>query len=205
MARDDPASDASSRFEQLLAPILGAAYGTALHMTRHKDDAEDLVQEAAVRAFRFFHTFEPGTNFKAWFFRILTNVYLSRYRQKQREPETVNLEDAPELYLYSHSVAAGLHARSTDPAALVLRQLDTEQVTAAIGALPEEFRTVCALYFMEQFAYQEIAEILDCPVGTVRSRLHRGRRALQRELWQIAQEAGLTGAVTSGAESYETN
>jgi RNA polymerase sigma-70 factor (ECF subfamily) len=200
MACDDPASDASSTFEQLLAPILGAAYGMALQMTRHNDDAEDLVQEAAVRAFRFFHTFEPGTNFKAWFLRILTNVYLSRYRQKQREPETVNLEDAPELYLYSHTVTMGLHARSTDPAALVLRQLDAEQVTAAIGALPEEFRTVCALYFMEEFAYQEIAEILDCPIGTVRSRLHRGRRALQRELWQIAHEHGMTAHLTAEAE-----
>jgi RNA polymerase sigma-70 factor (ECF subfamily) len=192
MGRDDPASDASQTFEQLLAPILGAAYGTALHMTRHKDDAEDLVQEAAVRAFRFFYTFEPGTNFRAWFFRILTNLYLGKYRQRQREPERVNLDEAPDLYLYSHTVAAGLHARSTDPAALVLRQLDSEQVAAAIEGLPEEFRTVCALYFGEEFTYQEIAGILDCPIGTVRSRLHRGRRALQRELWQIAQEQGIT-------------
>src|SRR4051794_13359746 len=161
MGRDDPATDVSHTFEQLLAPILGAAYGTALHMTRHKDDAEDLVQEAAVRAFRSFHTFEPGTHFKAWFFRILTNLYLNKYRQKQREPEIVNLDDAPDLYLYSHTVAAGLHARSADPAALVLRQLDSEQVATAIAALPEEFRTVCALYFMQEFAYQEIAEILD--------------------------------------------
>jgi RNA polymerase sigma-70 factor, ECF subfamily len=200
MGRDEPTSDASQTFEQLLAPILGAAYGTALHMTRHKDDAEDLVQEAAVRAFRSFHTFELGTNFKAWFFRILTNLYLNKYRQKQHEPELVNLDDAPDLYLYSHTVASGLHARSTDPAALVLRQLDTEQVAAAIRALPEEFRTVCALYFMEEFAYQEIAEILDCPIGTVRSRLHRGRRALQRELWHLAQEQGIVATLTAEAE-----
>jgi RNA polymerase sigma-70 factor (ECF subfamily) len=205
MARDDPASDASSTFEQLLAPILRAAYGTALHMTRHKDDAEDLVQEAAVRAFRSFHTFELGTNFKAWFFRILTNLYLNKYRQKQREPEMVNLEDAPDLFLYAHTIAEGLQARSTDPAALVLRQLDTEQVAAAIGALPEEFRTVCTLYFMEEFAYQEIAEILDCPIGTVRSRLHRGRRALQRELWQLAQEQGIIATLTAEAEQNETS
>src|ERR1043166_10024122 len=97
MSRAGPAQSASSSFEQLLEPILGAAYGTALHMTRHKDDAEDLVQEAAVRAFRSFHTFELGTNFKAWFFRILTNLYLTKYRQKQREPEIVNLDDAPDL------------------------------------------------------------------------------------------------------------
>jgi RNA polymerase sigma-70 factor (ECF subfamily) len=200
MSQAGPAHTESSSFEQLLAPILGAAYGTALHMTRHKDDAEDLVQEAAVRAFRSFHTFEPGTNFKAWFFRILTNLYLNQYRQKQRAPEMVNLDDAPDLYLYSHTVAEGLHSRSTDPATLVLRKLDAEHVAAAIAALPEEFRTVCALYFREEFAYQEIAQILDCPLGTVRSRLHRGRKALQRELWHIAQEQGITAALAAGAE-----
>src|SRR5205823_14958245 len=113
----------SSSFEPLLASILGPAYGTALHLTRHKDDAEDLVQEAAVRAFSSFHTFEPGTNFKAWFFRILTHLYLTQYRQNQRPPEMVNLDHAPDLYLYSHTVAEGLHSRSTDPATLVLRKL----------------------------------------------------------------------------------
>jgi RNA polymerase sigma-70 factor (ECF subfamily) len=199
MSRVDPAGTGNNSFEELLAPILGAAYGTALHMTRHKDDAEDLVQEAAVRAFRAFHTFEIGTNFKAWFFRILTNLYLNKYRQKQREPEMLNLDDAPDLYLYSHTVAEGLHSRSTDPATLVLRQMDTEHVAAAIAALPEEFRTVCALYFMEEFAYQEISEILDVPLGTVRSRLHRGRKMLQRELWHIAEAQGITAAAAVGA------
>jgi RNA polymerase sigma-70 factor, ECF subfamily len=185
-------------FEQQLTPLLDAAYGAALHMTRHKDDAEDLVQEAVVRAFRFFHTFEEGTNFKAWFFRILTNLYLNKYRQKQRQPETVDLEDAPDLYLYSHTLSEGLHARSADPARLVLSKIDTESVAAAIAGLPEEYRTVCALYFMEEFAYQEIAEIVDCPIGTVRSRLHRGRKALQRALWQMAQDHGARAA--HGAE-----
>src|SRR5437879_2515341 len=141
--------DTTSSFERQLTPLLGPAYGTALHMTRHKDDAEDLVQEAAVRAFRSFHSFEPGTHFKAWFFRILTNLYLTQYRQKQRAPEMVNLDDAPDLYLYSHTVTEGLHARSADPATLVLRKLDAEHIAAAVAALPEEFRTVCALYFME--------------------------------------------------------
>src|SRR5436190_10874342 len=198
MSQTGAAQSASSSFEQLLEPILGAAYGTAYHMTRHQDDAEDLVQEAAVRAFRAFHTFEPGTHFKAWFFHILTNLYLGQYRQKQRAPEMVNLDDAPDLYLYSHTVAEGLHSRSTDPATLVLRKLDAEQVAAAIAALPEEFRTVCALYFMQEFSYQEIAVILDCPVGTVRSRLHRGRKALQQALWHVAQEHGITTALSAG-------
>jgi RNA polymerase sigma-70 factor, ECF subfamily len=193
------AGDTVCSFEQQLTPLLGAAYGTALHMTRNKDDAEDLVQEAAVRGFRFFHTFEEGTNFNAWFFRILTNLYLNKYRQQQRQPEIVDLEDAPDLYLYSHTLSEGLHSRSTDPAALVLSKIDTESVAAAIAGLPEEYRTVCALYFMEEFAYQEIAEMLDCPIGTVRSRLHRGRKALQRTLWHMAQEHGAIAA--PGAET----
>jgi RNA polymerase sigma-70 factor (ECF subfamily) len=157
-------------------------------MTRHKDDAEDLVQEAVVRAFRSFHTFEEGTNFKAWFFRILTNLYLNKYRQKQRQPEIVDLEDAPDLYLYSQTRREGWNSQTEDPAGLVMRKLDTEQVAAAIDALPEEYRTVCALYFMEEFAYQEIAEMLDCPIGTVRSRLHRGRKLLQRALWHLVED-----------------
>ncbi len=200
MSQEDQASRASRSFERQLAPILGAAYGTALHMTRHKDDAEDLVQEAAVRAFRSFHTFEEGTNFKAWFFRIVTNLYLNKYRQKQREPEIVDLDDAPDLYLYSHTRQEGLHSRSADPATLVLNQLQTEDVAAAIAALPQEFRTVCSLYFMEEFSYQEIAEMLDCPIGTVRSRLHRGRKALQRELWHIVQDQGITTSLSAGAD-----
>jgi RNA polymerase sigma-70 factor (ECF subfamily) len=187
-------------FESLLTPLLSPAYGTALHMTRNRDDAEDLVQEAALRAYRAFHTFEKGTNFKAWFFRILTNLYLNKYRQKQREPEMVHIEDAPDLYLYAQTLNSGMHSWCADPASQVMRKLTTEHVTTAIEALPEEFRTVCALYFMQEFAYQEIAEILDCPLGTVRSRLHRGRKMLQRELWHVAQEHGITTTLSVEAE-----
>ena len=200
MMQANHSRDTTSSFERQLTPLLGPAYGTALHMTRHKDDAEDLVQEAAVRAFRSFHTFQEGTNFKAWFFKILTNLYLNQYRQRQREPDTVSLDEAPDLFLYSHTVSEGLHSRSADPATLVLGKIDTEYVAAAIAALPEEFRAVCALYFMEEFSYQEIATILECPVGTVRSRLHRGRKALQRELWHVAQELGITAALSAEAE-----
>jgi RNA polymerase sigma-70 factor (ECF subfamily) len=185
------ARDRQREFEGLLEPLLPAAFGLALQLARHRDDAEDLVQEAAVRAFRAFDSFTPGTNFKAWFFKILTNGYFQRYRKRQREPELVPIEDVPDLYLYSATAAAGLHAQSADPAALVLGRLDEEQVTRAVAGLPEEFRVVSALYFMEQLSYQEIAEIVDCPVGTVRSRLHRGRKLLQKALWQLAQEQGL--------------
>ena len=194
MSETAHADSGTQNFEALLTPILDAAYGTALHMTRHRDDAEDLVQEAALQAFRAFGTFQPRTNFKAWFFRILTNLFINRYRQKQREPEIdllSALEDAPILYLFRQTRNMGLHAWNSDPAALVIDKLEATQVAAAIAALPEEYRIVAALYFVEEFSYQEIADIVDCPVGTVRSRLHRGRRMLQKALWSIAQDQGV--------------
>lgn len=183
--------DPRRHFEELLAPVLPAAFGTALHMTRCRDDAEDLVQEAALLAYRSFHQFRADTNFKAWFFRILTNLFYQRYRRKQREPEIAPLEDAPELYLYAQSAQAGLLTAATDPAALVLGKLDEEAVSGAIRSLPEEYRVVSALYFGEQFSYEEIAEMVGCPVGTVRSRLHRARRILQKSLWRLAVEHGI--------------
>jgi RNA polymerase sigma-70 factor, ECF subfamily len=185
-------SELQNRFESLLAPILAAAYRAALQMTRDRDDAEDLVQEAALQAFRAFHTFREGTNFRAWFFKILTNLFYYGHRKKQREPEIAPFEDAAELYLYSRSFDAGLHAQRADPAAVVMGRLDERDVTDAIARLPEEYRVVTALYFVDQFSYQEIAEVLDCPVGTVRSRLHRGRRLLQKALWRVAADYGVT-------------
>ena len=188
------AEAAATRFESYLTPILTAAYGTALHMTRHGDDAQDLVQEAALQAFRAFDSFQEGTNFKAWFFRILTNLFINAYRRRQRTPEVdplPDLEDAPALYLFRQTRETGMHAWSADPAALVLEKFDTEQICRAIAALPEDYRIVSALYFMEEFSYQEIAEMVGCPVGTVRSRLHRGRRMLQKALWSIAEEQGI--------------
>jgi RNA polymerase sigma-70 factor, ECF subfamily len=178
-------------FEAYLAALLDAAFGTALHLTRHRDDAEDLVQAAALQAFRAFASFQAGTNFKAWFFRILTNLFINDYRKKRREPETTmlpELEDVPALYLFKQTRHMGLHAWNSDPAALVLDKLESTQVAMAIAALPEEYRIVSALYVMEEFSYQEIAEIVGCPVGTVRSRLQRGRRMLQKALWRIAED-----------------
>ena len=175
-----------NEFEELLKPILKTVYGAALNYTRNHDDASDLVQEATLQAFRAFDSFQPGTNFRAWLLRILTNLFLNKYRKQQREPDTASLDDVPESYLYVESYRAGMHQGSADPAAIVLEKLDTEKVTAAIGALPEEFRVVAALYFVEEFSYQEIAEIVDCPVGTVRSRLHRSRKLLQKTLWAQA-------------------
>ncbi len=197
------ADSGTQNFETLLTPILEAAYGIALHMTRHRDDAEDLVQEAALQAFRAFGTFQLGTNFKAWFFRILTNLFINRYRQKQRDPEVDTLsalEDVPILYLFRQTRNMGFHAWNSDPAALVIDKFEATQVAAAIAALPEEYRIVAALYFVEEFSCQEIADVVDCPVGTVRSRLHRGRRMLQKALWSIAQDQGVIAGLRPDKE-----
>jgi RNA polymerase sigma-70 factor, ECF subfamily len=194
---------AATRFESYLTPILTAAYGTALHMTRNGDDAQDLVQEAALQAFRAFNSFQEGTNFKAWFFRILTNLFINAYRRRQREPgiDTLpDLEDAPALYLFKRTQEMDMHVWNSDPAALVLERLAAEQVCSAIAALPEYYRIVSALYFMEEFSYQEIAEIVGCPVGTVRSRLHRGRRMLQKALWHVAEQQGIVAGLCARGE-----
>lgn len=180
-------------FEALLAPLLPMAYRVALHLTHNPDDAQDLVQEAALQAFRAFATFTPGTNFKAWLFKIMTNLFLNRHRQQQREPERAALEDVPERYLYTQTQRAGLHAAHADPAALILERLGAEQVTAAIADLPAEMRAVATLSFLEEFGYQEIADILGIPIGTVRSRLHRARRLLQKALWEMAKERTTAG------------
>jgi RNA polymerase sigma-70 factor (ECF subfamily) len=194
---------ATSDFEQLLTPLLDSAYGTALHFTRNRADAEDLVQEACLLAFRGFRSFEPGSNFRAWFFRILANAFFSKYRKRKREGQSVTLDDTPELYLYSQTVAAGLHSRPEEPAGALLAKLDEEEVRAAVDALPEEYRVVATLYFMQDFSYQEIADVLGLPIGTVRSRLHRGRRLLQPALWALARERGIVGEILK-SESTES-
>ncbi len=192
---DTPVTQSGSSFEALLAPLLDSAFGTALRFTRNRSDAEDLVQDAALLACRGFKTFEQGSNFRAWFFRILTNCFYSKYRQRKRQGTEVELDDTPELYIYCQTAALGLHARTADPANLLMSRMATEHVEAAIEALPEEYRIVATLYFMQDFSYQEIADVVGVPVGTIRSRLHRGRRLLQKALWMIAEERGIVSAL----------
>lgn len=187
---DDP-TRAQIEFEALLAPILQMAYGTAVRLTRNRTEAEDLVQDAALLAYRAFGSFQRGTNFKAWFFRILTNAFYSRHRKEKHEKANLSTEDVPALYLYTKTAEAGLQGRESDPASAIMDKLDTEQVSEALEALPTEYRVVATLYFIEDFSYQQIAEVLECPVGTVRSRLHRGRRMLQKALWEVAVERGI--------------
>jgi RNA polymerase sigma-70 factor, ECF subfamily len=190
------ASSDAADFDAELLTLLPAAYGYALRLTRHRADAEDLVQEAALLAVRGRHTFEPGSNLKAWFFRILVRCFYARHRTAKRRPETVELDDTPDVYLYGHFIQTGLPSYGDDPASAMLDRLGTERVVSAIGVLPEEYRVVCTLYFMQDFAYHEISAVLEVPVGTVRSRLHRGRKMLQKTLWQAAQEAGVIDALT---------
>jgi RNA polymerase sigma-70 factor (ECF subfamily) len=175
----------ATEYDALLSPIIEAAYGIAYRLTRNRDDAEDLVQETAVQAFRAYSTFTPGTNFKAWFFKILLNCFRSRCRKRKREPEIAPLADVCELYLYVQTTRAGL--AGNNPSVVVAERMSEEQIEMAIEALPEEYRAVAILSFMEEMSYQEIADILDCPVGTVRSRLHRGRKLLQKALWDLAE------------------
>ena len=185
-------------FEALLVPLLGQAYGVALHLTRNPADAEDLVQEAALLGCRGFKTFQQGSNFKAWFLRVLTNCFYSKYRRERSEPRTVELEDAPELYLYARTYEAGMHDQDSDPARALLSRMDAEQVAAALEALLDDYRVVATLYFLEDLAYHDIARILAIPVGTVRSRLHRGRKMLQKSLWQVALDQGLVPSKPGG-------
>jgi RNA polymerase sigma-70 factor (ECF subfamily) len=180
-----------AEFEELLAPILPMAYGTAVRLTRDPSRAEDLTQDAALLAYRAFATFERGTNFKAWFFRILTNAFYSRHRKEKHEKANLSTEEVPALYLYSRTTEAGLLGPESDPAAAIMDRLDAERVGEALETLPDEYRAVATLYFIDDFSYQQIADMLDCPVGTVRSRLHRGRRMLQKALWDIAVDRGI--------------
>jgi len=192
--------DETREFEALIASVLDRAFGLAYHLTRSRDDAQDLIQTAALQAFRAFHQFTPGTNFKAWYFKILTRCFYAHYRKKRRQPPMTTLEDAAPLHLNVTTTGLGMHEQYADPAAEVLGRLNEEAVSRAIHALPEEFRVVCTMYFMQDASYQEIAEILECPIGTVRSRLHRGRRMLQRALWQLAIEQGIMSASVAAKE-----
>jgi len=188
-------------FETLLGRVLGPALGTALRLTRNREDAEDLVQEAALRAFRSFGTFQSGSNFNAWFFKILVNCFYARHRKQRPEASLEVLEDGHEPALYESTASAGLAGRGADPVALASEAITIEHVSAALEALPNEYRVVCTLYFMEDFAYQEIADLVAVPMGTVRSRLHRGRRLLQQSLWRLADDQGFpTGRKPHAAE-----
>ena len=166
-------------------------YSAAMRMTRNAADAEDLVQETYLKAYRAYHTFQAGTNLKAWLYRILTNTYINKYRKDSRRPSEVDLGTVEDLYLYRRlgSEESAEAARTTEDR--VLDGLVESDVKAAVEELPEAFRMPVLLADLEGFSYKEIAEILDVPIGTVMSRLHRGRKAMQKRLWEFARQRGL--------------
>ncbi|MGH2694185.1 MAG: sigma-70 family RNA polymerase sigma factor [Actinomycetota bacterium] len=178
------------RFEQEALPLLDSLYGAALRMTRNPADAEDLVQEAMLRAYRSFESFEPGTNLKAWLFRILTNAYINTYRKRQREPKKVSRDEIEEFDLYQQLKEHDPDF-SVTPENIVLDNLVDSDIIAAIDELPEQFRLAVVLSDIEGFSYAEMAEIMGVPMGTVMSRLHRGRKALQKRLWELARDRGI--------------
>ena len=164
-------------------------YSAALRMTRNGADAEDLVQETYLRAYRSYASFEAGTNLRAWLFRILTNTFINTYRAKQRRPIESDLADVEDLYMYRR--IGGLNAAAVSAEDQLFELFTDDEVRAALEDLPENFRLPVLLADVEDFSYKEIAEILDIPIGTVMSRLHRGRKGMQKRLTEFAQQRGL--------------
>lgn len=177
------------RLETEALGYLDALYRTALRLSRNPQDAEDLVQETYLNAFRSLDRFEEGTNLRAWLFRILNNAFISQYRRRKRRPSN-SLDDVSDFYLYDHLVEGGIAPAQENPEREVLNRIGDEAVLAALEALPVEFRQVELLADVEGFSYREIADILSIPIGTVMSRLYRARRRLQQVLWREAEQAG---------------
>ncbi|HAM23141.1 MAG TPA: RNA polymerase subunit sigma-24 [Actinobacteria bacterium] len=180
------------RFEREALPLLDGLYAAALRLTRNPDDASDLVQETVERAYKAFHQYKPGTNLKAWMYRIQTNNYINGYRKKQREPLQSSADDVEDWQMAQAESHSSTGLRSAEAEAL--DQLPDGDIKAAMASIPEDFRLAVYYADVEGFAYKEIADIMGTPVGTVMSRLHRGRRLLRDQLTEYARERGFVPA-----------
>ncbi|MGS1091425.1 sigma-70 family RNA polymerase sigma factor [Corynebacterium sanguinis] len=182
-------TDVHKRFTEEAMPLLDQLYGGALRMTRNPQDAEDLVQETYLKAFNAFESFKPGTNLKAWLYRIMTNAYINTYRKKQRRPIETSTEDMTDHQLYTTSSHDSTGLESAEVAAL--KGMPNGRISEAFDELNEDYRMVVYMADVEDMAYKEIAEALDIPLGTVMSRLHRGRKQLRVLLKDVANEQGI--------------
>lgn len=176
-------------FDDEIIPHMDALYNFALRLTTDPNDAEDLVQDTIVKAYRFFSSYEKGTNAKAWMFRILKNSFINNYRKTSKKPSQV---DYDEVSSYYESIRAE-STQTSDLESLMFREMMDDDLSTALTRLPEDFRTVVLLCDVEGYTYEEIANMLDVPIGTIRSRLHRGRNLLKTELLEYAKKRGYTG------------
>jgi len=177
-------------FERIAIPHLSYIYTAAFYLTKNQHEAEDLVQETYLRAYRFFDKFEPGTNCRAWLLSIQRHLFINRYRKRKGEPDFVNWEKIDQDY--ESWVLGHEHAENSNPESLICARLTGPEVENALKELPEEFRAAIILVDIDELTYEEAAKVMECPVGTVRSRLSRGRRLLQVALRDYAREKGLS-------------